>query len=90
MAAILKLKMAAARGRFLSGTRPEMNQYESVPLCQIWCFYTDLHDFSLIGWTTRVSQCPPWRYHLSKSAYNVAVHGIAKFIHFIEIQSGRD
>jgi hypothetical protein len=27
MAAILKLKMAAAMGRFLSGTRPEMNRY---------------------------------------------------------------
>jgi hypothetical protein len=34
MAAILKFNMAAAGGRFLSGTHPEMNQYQkstSVP-----------------------------------------------------------
>jgi hypothetical protein len=33
MAAILKFKMAADRGRFLSGTRPEMNQYRKKYLC---------------------------------------------------------
>jgi hypothetical protein len=33
MAAILKFKMAADRGRFLSGTRPEMNQYPKKYLC---------------------------------------------------------
>jgi hypothetical protein len=33
MAAILKFKMAAARGRFLSGTHPEMNQYQKKYLC---------------------------------------------------------
>jgi hypothetical protein len=33
MAAILKFKMAAARGRFLSGTRPEMNRYTIKYLC---------------------------------------------------------
>jgi hypothetical protein len=46
MAAILKFKMVADRGRFLSGTRPEMNQYPKKYLC------ADLvHDFSFIGWT---------------------------------------
>jgi hypothetical protein len=43
MAAILKFKLAAARGRFLSGTRPEMNQHTIK--YQIWCFYTNLQDF---------------------------------------------
>jgi hypothetical protein len=33
MADILKFKMAAARGRFLSGTRPEMNRYTIKYLC---------------------------------------------------------
>jgi hypothetical protein len=33
MAAILKFKMAAARGRFLSGTRLEMNRYTIKYLC---------------------------------------------------------
>jgi hypothetical protein len=33
MAAILKFKMAADRGCFLSGTRPEMNQYPKKYLC---------------------------------------------------------
>jgi hypothetical protein len=33
MAAILKFKLAADRGRFLSGTRPEMNQYPKKYLC---------------------------------------------------------
>jgi hypothetical protein len=33
MAAILKFKMAAAWGRFLSGTRPEMNQYTIKYIC---------------------------------------------------------
>jgi hypothetical protein len=33
MAAILKFKMTADRGRFLSGTRPEMNQYPKKYLC---------------------------------------------------------
>jgi hypothetical protein len=33
MAAIFKFKMAAARGRFLSGTRPEMNRHTIKYLC---------------------------------------------------------
>jgi hypothetical protein len=33
MVAILKFKMAADRGQFLSGTRPEMNQYPKKYLC---------------------------------------------------------
>jgi hypothetical protein len=33
MAAILKFKIAAARGRFLSGTHPEMDQYPKKYLC---------------------------------------------------------
>jgi Na+-driven multidrug efflux pump len=33
MAAILKFKMATDRGRFLSGTHPEMNQYPENYLC---------------------------------------------------------
>jgi hypothetical protein len=33
MAAILKFKVAADRGRFLSGTRPEMNQNPKKYLC---------------------------------------------------------
>jgi hypothetical protein len=33
MAAILKFKMVADRGRYLSGTRPEMNQYPKTYLC---------------------------------------------------------
>jgi hypothetical protein len=33
MAAFLKFKMAADRGRFLSGTRPELNQYPKKYLC---------------------------------------------------------
>jgi hypothetical protein len=33
MVAILKFKMAADRGRFLSGTRPELNQYPKKYLC---------------------------------------------------------
>jgi hypothetical protein len=33
MATILKFKMAADRGRFLSGTRPEMIQYQKKYLC---------------------------------------------------------
>jgi hypothetical protein len=53
--AILKFKMAAARGRFLSGTRPEMNRYTIkylcakfgafIPICTILLFLT------LICWT---------------------------------------
>jgi hypothetical protein len=46
MAAIFKFKMAADRGRFLSESVSQ-----KVHLCKIWCFYTDLHDFSLIGCT---------------------------------------
>jgi hypothetical protein len=33
MVAILKFKLAAARRRFLSGTRPEMNRYPKKYLC---------------------------------------------------------
>jgi hypothetical protein len=33
MMAILKCKMAADRGRFLSGTHPELNQYPKKYLC---------------------------------------------------------
>jgi hypothetical protein len=33
MAAIFKFKMAVARGRFLSGTHPEMNWYTIKYLC---------------------------------------------------------
>jgi hypothetical protein len=35
MAAIFKFKMAAWNE----------SAYNKVPLCQIWCFYTNLHDF---------------------------------------------
>jgi hypothetical protein len=55
MAAIFKFKMAATRGRFLSGTRPEMNRHTIKYLCAkfgaLYQFARFCSFFTLIGWT---------------------------------------
>jgi hypothetical protein len=49
MAAILKFKMAADRGRFLCGTCPEMNQYPKKYLCTKFCAFIPI--CMIRGWT---------------------------------------
>jgi hypothetical protein len=61
MAAIFKLKMAADRGRILSGTCPEMNQYPKkyicakfgafIPICTIFPLSAGLRPDKLTMWS---------------------------------------
>jgi hypothetical protein len=64
MAAILKFKMAVARGRFLSGTRPEMNRHTIKYLCAKFGAFIPIRFalfcsfLTLIGWTMWL--CESW------------------------------